>query len=262
MYSREILKKIAISGGFFSLKMFPKYVAKNMSAHIIRNNSIEVISTRRRQETGFLLKIPDSALFEYYEFDARKRFKLLTVKGEKEFQKRVKEYMKINEINQDVSNQYKKSWYKEIFQKVLEEDDFSSYTRYSITDYKLFVCFTRIFASLEFGIRIIPRKEEKEFCKEHSLIEHRQISTGITYGYSYSKEKIIILVSDFMKSDKSLIQILEYYSDDRFEIMIYSFRPAEKTEDTLRAKLMKESSKIAHFKLINNQFLNKFFGEY
>ncbi len=262
MYSEELLKKIAICGGFFSLKMFPRFVTKTLSAHIIRNKNIEVITTKRRQETGFLLKLPDTRLAEYYEFDSRKRFKLLTVKGEKEFQNRVKEYMKTNEIYQDVSNQYKKKWYQEIFQNILEDDTFSNYSRYSITDYKLFVCFTRIFASLDFGISIIPRKQEKEFCKEHALIEHRQISTGITYGYSYSRGKIIVLVSDFMKSDKSLIQILEYYSDDRFEIMIYSFRPAEKTEDTLRAKLMKESSKIAHFKFINNSYLNKFFGEY
>jgi hypothetical protein len=262
VYSREVLKKIAICGGFFSPKMFSEQVANSLNKFIRREQNIEIISTRRRQETGFLLKIPDSVLSEYYEYDARKRFKLLTVKGEKEFQRRVREYMKINEINQDVSNQYKKNWYKEIFQKVLEDDEFSSYTRYSITDYKLFVCFTRIFAAFDSGIRIIPKKLERKFCMEHSLIEHRLISTGITYGYDYSQKKIIVLVSDFMKSDKSLIQILEYYSDDRFEIMIYSFRPAEKIEDKLRAKLMKESSKIAHFKFINNPFLNKFFGEY
>jgi hypothetical protein len=262
VYSEEIFRRIVICGGMFSLKLFPESTAGALRKYILRKNEVEIITTGRKRDTGYLFKVRDSFIEKYYEPDARKRSRILTAEGAKEFKKRVYEYIKANSASQRISNNYRKEWYNRIYEDVLNDDQFSNYTRYVISDYKLFVCFTRILATFEHGVSIIPKKEEAEFCKEHGLLGHREISNGITFGYSYSREKVIILVSDFMKSEKSLIQILEYYNRREFEILIYSFRPDEIYEDNIRAKLMKESFTIAHFKFINNPYLNKFFGEY
>lgn len=261
MYCEELLRIIAMSGGFFTSKLFSEKMSKTLNTYIRRNNSCELISTGRRNEAGFLYKLPDDVISKYYNLDARKRYRILTYKGYREFSARVNKYMVENCKDQLISNHYKKDWYKEIYEEVLNDNRFANYSRYRITDYKLFVCLTRIMAKLDYGFAIVSKKAEQEFCEEHNLLHHSQISTGITFGYSYSREKVIILVSDFVKSDKSLLQILEYYSGYKFEIIIYTLQPAEHLEERLRAKYFKEWHRPPLMTVINNPFLNKFFGD-
>jgi len=262
VYSEELFRRIVICGGMFSLKLFPESTAGTLRKYILRKNEVEIITTGRRRDTGYLFKVKDSFIENYYEPDARKRSRILTAEGAKEFKKRVYEYIEANSASQRISNNYRKEWYNRIYEDVLNDNQFSNYTRYVISDYKLFVCFTRILATFEQGVSIIPKKEEAEFCKEHGLLGHRDVSNGITFGYSYSRNKVIILVSDFMKSEKSLINILEYYNRNEFEILIYSFRPAELFEEKMRSKFFKEWGTVPNMTVINNPYLNRFFGEY
>jgi hypothetical protein len=262
VYCEELFKIIAISGGFFTTKLFPERVQKTLNTYIRRKNNCELVSSRRRTESGFLYKLPDEVISKYYHLDARKRYRILTTKGFKEFSARVNKYVGENCKDQLISNHYKKDWYNEIYQEVLNDKRFANYSRYNITDYKLFVCFTRILARIEFGFGLIPKKREAEFRKKHNLLHHSHISTGITFGYNYASEKVVVLVSDFVKSDKSLLQILTYYSRNEFEIIIYTLRPAELLEKRLRAKYFKEWHQSPSMTVINDPFLNKFFGDY
>jgi len=262
VYSEEILKKIAACGGFFTMKVLPPFCSSSLTKYINRRNCVEVVSTRRRAETGYIYKIPDALLSTYCKPDARKKNRLLTVKGTAEFFRRVKEYVNDNCRNRMISDHYKKKWYRDIYEEILADKEYSSRIMYNITDYKLYLSFTRILAVFEQNISIIPGKQEPEFRLEHRLTDKRLISTGITFGYSFSRQKVIILVSDFMKSDRSLMQILLYYNSPEFEILVYTLRPAEQFEEKLRKKLSAVTGTITALKVVNHPFLNEFFGEY
>lgn len=262
MYNEEILKKVAACGGFFTMKMLPSFCVSSLTKYINRKNCVEVISTRRRTETGYIYKIPDTLLNIYCNPDARKKRRVLTIKGTAEFFRRTKEYVNKNCKNRMMSDHYNKPWYNEIYEEILNDREYSNRTMYNVTDYKLFVSFTRILANFNQNISVVHKNNEKDFRLEHGLLDKKQISTGITFGYSFSRNKVIILVSDFMKSERSLMQILLYYNSPEFEILIYTLRPAEMLEARLRKKLSVLTGGITSIKVVNDPFLNQFFGEY
>jgi len=262
VYSEELFRRIAFCGGIFSLKLFPERSARTFRKYILRHNCVEIISTARRQQTGYLFKVSDIFLSRYYPPDARKRTRIFTAEGSVEFHRRVNEYMTDNGKSPRISHHYGSDWYAEIHDEMINDDRYSCFTGYVISDYRIFLSFTRILAVLGTGISIIPKNQESKFRSEHGLLDKRQISTGITFGYSFSREKVVILVSDFMKSERSLMQILQYYNSPEFEILIYSLRPAEQFEAKLRSGLMKATGTAPVMKVVNNPFLNEFFGEY
>lgn len=262
MYSEELFRRIAICGGFFSLKLFSERNARTLRKYILRHDLADVISTSRRQETGYLFKVRDDILKKYYDPDARKRTRIFSVTGSGEFHRKTGEYMVTNNKSPRISHHYDKKWYRDIHDEMIVDNRYSRYTGYVISDYKIFVCFTRILATIEYGTVIIPKKQEKDFRLEHGLLDKKQISTGITFGYSFSRQKVIILVSDFMKSERSLMQILLYYNSPEFEILIYTLRPAEMLEARLRKKLSAVTGSVTVIKVVDNPYLNQFFGEY
>lgn len=261
MYSEEIFNRIAVSGGFYSLKMFSERESNALRKYVRRHNLSDVVSTFQRQRAGFIYKVKDDILKNYYSPDARKGRRLFTTSGLKEFHKRVGEYIALNNLSNAFQSYSGKKWYNKIYNEMIEDSRYSRFTRFNISDYKLYVSFTRLIASLNYGIVIIPAVEEQEFLDEHGLTDKRQVSTGITFGYSYTRKRTVIVVSDFMKSENSIMQILMFYNSPEFEIFVISLRDAKQFEEKLRKKMALKFETVPPLKVVNHPFLNMFFGE-
>ena len=260
MHSKSYIEIIVRSGGFFSNKFLDENDSAAFSYYIRKHDIAEVISTSNKTQTGILYKIKDKLLKEHYPYNSRESKRILSYKGYKELNKRVKDHLKDNGLKPTIFRHRHKDFYKNIENELMQSDEFSSFTRYEITDYQIYKSFAKILFYFQTGILVYSTKMEKEFCTH--LYDHRKITKGISYGKNYKTGKDVVFFPDYSRSEKSILQMLQFYNDSKLEIYIFSMRPKDEFIFKMRKQMMSKGVDFINYKIINDGILNEIFGEY
>ena len=260
MHSQSYIEIIARSGGLFTNKLIDNNDSIVFSRYIKNNDIAEIISTTNKNQSGILYKIKDKLLKEHYPYNSRSSRRILTYKGYKELNERVKEHLESHNMKPIIYRHRHQEFYKNIEQELLSNNEFSNSTRYEITDYQIYKSFAKILFYFHTGILVYSTKMEKEFCTH--LYDHRKITKGISYAKNYKTGKDVIFFPDYSRSEKSIIQMLQFYNDSKFEIYIFSMRPKDEFIFKMRKQMMSKGVDFINYKIINDGILNEIFGEY
>jgi hypothetical protein len=263
LYSKIYVEKIASAGGFFTTEMLLEEHRKSFLEYLRKHNLAEVISVRRRAEIGYLFKLRDELIEPHYHFDGRQKIELFTYNGHQEFNKRVREHIKKNGLVNRYDRHVNKDWYKEIEHEIKSNPEYFTYTRYKITDYKLFQCFTRFLLWSDKGYSVYSRKEMDKYCPE--FLRNGKVTPGVSYCKIHSENSFVVLISDFSKSLSTLTLELAKAGQDGFFVYIYTFHKPEDLYGWIKREREKEKwegYKMPFYNISNNQFLNRFFGEW
>ena len=263
MYSEIYVEEIARSGGFFTTEMIQKEHRIPYLEYLRTHNLAEVISVKRRAEIGYLFKLRDELIEPHYDFDGRKKIELLTYRGHLEFNKRVREHIKKNGLVNRYDRHVNKDWYKEIEHEIKSDPEYFTYTRYKISDFKLFQCFTKFLLWSEQGYSVYSRKEMDKYCPE--LLRKGKVMPGVSYCKIHSENSFVVLISDFSKSVDALVRDLAFAAQNDYFVYIYTFHKPEDLYGWIKKSFEKEKHqyyKMPFLNISNNEFLNRFFGEW
>ena len=225
MRSEIIVNAIARSGGFFFTGLIDEADIKKFLIYLRRNDMAEIISRSFKNDFGFLLKLRDDLITKYYPYDGRKKRYYLT----------------------HADNGKQRG------------------SRYHVSDFKLYHSFVKFSVWKKYYYSIVSKNEEKKFFIEHKIPDHREIGKSICYAYDYSEKKVIVIIMDFDKSFRSMLDIIEFYNDEKYSIIISTLKQAKMFESDLFEKLNKKYGNLMfnlkpEIRVINFPDIDKFFG--
>lgn len=198
------MNAIAKSGGFFFTELLDNNDKKKFLKYLRGNDLADVISRSLKNEFGYLLKIRDDIISRYYPYDARK-----------------------------------KTYYQ-----TLADSEKQRGSRFHVSDFKLYHSFIKYSVWKKYFLSIIPKNEEKSFFLKYNVPDHKIISKSICYAYDYSSQKVVVVVMDFDKSLKSILNIVEFFNDDRYRMIIATLKPVDLFEGDLYRKINNKTENI------------------
>lgn len=225
MRSQIILNAIAKAGGFFFTDLLDESDKETFLKYLRRNDLADVLSRSYRQEFGYLFKLKDELIRKDYPYDARKM----------------------------------------TYYKTHKDSSIERSSRFHVSDFKLYHSFVKYCVWKKYYLSVITKNNEKKFFEEYNVFDHKDVGRSLCYAYDYVKQKVVVVVMDFDKSLKTILNIIEIYNDERYRMIIATLKPSEMLEDDIYRKL---NSKIEGpvFKLdldievTNFEKINSFFG--